>query len=229
MPLAYAMVQKRCMMMRNSAPGLEEVAKSRGVEMLGCRVLEPDLAVPVGAARRIWQRLCGRGCEHRRLHKEEAHEAFLASDHRRQDLPGLERLRFPLVERPGREDLAVPYPLRAALHGLFEEAYLVRQCDGLDSVRVADLVEAGEAVEHIQDDAGLDRGGARLGRLKLPYSLHLGQQAVYERMWIPVLSAVWKASEAALIYVIKYVSNVSGRGLDLGASYASIGKHGVDK
>jgi hypothetical protein len=211
MPLAYAMVQKRCMMMRNSAPGLEEVAKSRGVEMLGCRVLEPDLAVPVGAARRIRQRLCGRGCEHRRLHKGEAHEGF------------------PLVERPGREDLAVPYPLRAALHGLFEEAYLVRQCDGLDSVRVADLVEAGEAVEHIQDDAGLDRGGARLGRLKLPYSLHLGQQAVYERMWIPVLSAVWKASEAALIYVIKYVSNVSGRGLDLGASYASIGKHGVDK
>lgn len=60
------------------------------------------------------------------------------------------------------------------------------------------LVKTTDVVQRVEYDTGLDRRDTRNVRLKLPQTLRLSQEAIQERLWVPVLSPVAKPRVAAL-------------------------------
>lgn len=53
-------------------------------------------------------------------------------------------------------------------------------------------------MDNSQDDASLNRGNAWLGSFEFPKPFGLGEEAINERLWIPVLGAVLESVVAGL-------------------------------
>lgn len=76
------------------------------------------------------------------------------------------------------------------VYGFIEEVNFVGQGNGMDPVRLSNLVETGKVVNDVKDDTGLYRGDARFGGLQFPKALRFGKKAIMERMRIPIFGAV---------------------------------------
>ena len=94
----------------------------------------------------------------------------------------------------------------------------------MSHVGVSNLVQAAEAVDSGEQDTGLNSSNTRLGGLKLPEPSCFGDEAILQRMGIPVLSTVRKSGVACLEtgQTDRFVNNSRD-------PYASISKNNIDK
>lgn len=79
------------------------------------------------------------------------------------------------------------------ISGAIEEVKFMSQSQSMDSIRLANLVQTTEVMNDIEDDASLYSGNAWLGSFQFPESFGFGEEAIHERLRIPVLGAVPKA------------------------------------
>lgn len=85
-----------------------------------------------------------------------------------------------------------------SISGAVEEMEFMSQGQAMKSVCLANLVQTTEIMNDSQDDASLNRGNAWLGGLEFPEPLGLGEEAIHERLRIPVLGAILESMVTGL-------------------------------
>ena len=88
--------------------------------------------------------------------------------------------------------------LALALYGAAKKLHLISQSKSMEPVRLPNLVQPTKIIEDIEQYAGLYGGHSRRVRLQLPEALCFGDEAIQQRVRVPILGAIWKPWRADL-------------------------------